>query len=180
MSDSSVVYRFNTWLGVLDMIWHNLISGIGVGESAFGKVYPFYALEGAVGVMHSHSLYMQIVIECGLIGLVLMLLAVFTVISKCCTESAKPLKNKELTYISKAAISGAAALLISGVFDYTWYNNRVFFLFWALLGIACAAVNASEAENIEYLTFTNDARSSFLTVSIPNSAINKNYMGDDD
>ena len=57
--------------------------------------------------------------------------------------------------------------MIAGIFDYTWYNFRVFFVFWALLAFASAAVNVSSYEN-EFVQYAeNDECSSFVTVSIP-------------
>jgi hypothetical protein len=56
--------------------------------------------------------------------------------------------------------------MIIGIFDYTWYNFRVFFIFWALLAFASAAVKVIESETIVHLQ-TYDETYSFVTVGIP-------------
>ena len=33
-----------------------------------------------------------------------------------------------------------------GLFDFIWYNYRVFFLFWAILGLACACIRVGRTE----------------------------------
>ena len=30
--------------------------------------------------------------------------------------------------------------LLMGMFDFIWYNYRVFFLFWSILALACACI----------------------------------------
>lgn len=180
LTDSANGYRIAVWNSSFNMLCDVFVGGIGKGEEAFKTAYVNFAGAGTQSAMHSHSLYMQLIIECGAVGLFTMLASVLSIISKCRSAAMKPLKNKELTDLSKAAIAGVVGLLAAGVFDYTWYNHRVFFIFWALLAIACSAVNSSEAENVEYLTYANDERSSFLTVSIPGTKNNKYDYGEED
>ena len=33
-----------------------------------------------------------------------------------------------------------------GMFDYIWFNNRVFFVFWLVMAIGCAFVRAGNSE----------------------------------
>ena len=74
---------------------------------------------------------------------------------------------KDITLTSRAALAGAVALLAAGLFDYTWYNFRVFFIFWALIGVACAATGLYENENREDVIPDYDENSYSLTVRIP-------------
>ena len=75
--------------------------------------------------------------------------------------------GKDISLISRAGLAGAVALLAAGVFDYTWYNFRVFFIFWALLGVACAAANLHENETADVIFTEGDENSYSLTVRIP-------------
>ena len=146
MSDSSVVYRFNTWLGVLDMIWHNLISGIGVGESAFSKVYPFYALEGTEGVMHSHSLYLQVLLELGILGALMFGLIMICYTQKCfVTLKYKDNKRRSKSMIA-AGLAGIVGALVVGLTDHIWYNYRVFLIFWVVMALTVALTKINERE----------------------------------
>jgi O-antigen ligase len=151
------------------MIPEIIFGGIGLGEDAFKTAYINYAEAGTQTAPHSHSLYMHIVIQLGLVGLLLFFAVLFTVGRKCFSASAMSASGKDITVASKAALAGAFALLVAGLFDYTWYNFRVFFVFWALLGIACAAANLQENDNFDDIIPDCDENSYSLTVRIPKS-----------
>lgn len=50
--------------------------------------------------------------------------------------------------VKKAVVTASAAgifgFLVQGMFDNVWYNYRVFFMFFALLALTMAAVNAAK------------------------------------
>ena len=146
MSDSSVIYRFNTWRGVLNMIWDNLLGGIGVGESAFKNSYGAYAVPGTETVMHSHNLYLEITLQLGLIGLILFGVAMFAFIQKSfiCIRSREQ-SSKSRTMIA-AGLAGIAGALTMGLTDYIWYNYRVFLIFWAVVALNAALVRINEKQ----------------------------------
>ena len=50
--------------------------GIGIGEGAFAKLYPVYALSGIEAAPHSHNLYLQIAVETGFFSLFVFLVLV--------------------------------------------------------------------------------------------------------
>jgi hypothetical protein len=110
---------------------------------------------------------MQVVIQCGAVGLLLLLAAVFGVFRKCLGVSSRMLGNKYSVWDAKAAVSGAVSLMIVGIFDYSWYNFRVFFIFWALLAFACAVINVENAENEYYIESIDDEYSSYVRIEIP-------------
>jgi hypothetical protein len=149
------------------MLTDTMFGGVGLGEEAFRTAYINYAAAGTQSAPHSHSLYMQIAIQLGVIGLILFGVLMFVVCRKCLSSSIYSGSSKEISVASRAALAGAISLLTAGFFDYTWYNFRVFFIFWALLGIACAAVNIHETENSEDIISEGDEYSYSLTVNIP-------------
>lgn len=77
------------------------------------------------------------------------------------------LDNKYSVWDAKAAVSGAVSLMIVGIFDYSWYNFRVFFIFWALLAFACAVINVENTENDYFIESIDDEYSSFVKIEIP-------------
>lgn len=166
LSDSANSYRMAVWNSSWNMLPDVLFGGIGLGEEAFKTAYINYAAAGTQSAMHSHSLYMQIIIQLGLVGLLLFFLLLFVVARKCLSAS-RSLSGKDISLASRAALAGAVALLVAGIFDYTWYNFRVFFVFWSLLGVACAAANLHENENIDDIFVEGDENSYSLTVRIP-------------
>ena len=170
MSDSANSYRVAVWNSSWDLLSDVFAGGIGMGEEAFKTAYVNFASMGTQYAMHSHSLYIQIAIQLGIVGLAAFLIALFVIARKSYSASVNPISDRELMRCNKASIAGAASLLVAGMFDYTWYNFRVFFIFWALLGFACATVNLSEKVRIEYWDSEFDVNSSSITVPIPKNS----------
>ncbi len=138
-SDSSTSYRLNIWKGVLRMLEDIGLYGIGIGEGAFKKVYPIYALAGIEAAPHSHNLYLQIAVEMGVFALLFFFVFIFmfTQFSFSFCKNAMSRSNKLLCM---GIFSGVAALLIQGLTDYVWYNYRIFLLFWVIVGLGVAHV----------------------------------------
>ncbi len=170
LADSANSYRVSVWNSSWDMFLSVFTGGIGMGEEAFRTAYAQFANAGTNTVMHSHSLWMQIGIQLGLIGLIMFIASLFSVIRKSAACSVIASADIELTSAVKAALSGAAALLVAGIFDYTWYNFRIMFIFWALLGLACAASNINDCSETSELYSDNDEYSAFVSVSISGRA----------
>lgn len=137
IADSSTFYRIYTWKGSLRTLADNFWGGVGYGNSAFSEIYPMYAYAGIEAAQHSHNLYLQIAISMGFAGL-----AVFAVISffflQKNLEYMKKCDNEVSYGIMAALVAAFVGTLVMGMFDYIWYSNRIFFLFWAVMGIACA------------------------------------------
>jgi O-antigen ligase len=165
MADPANNYRVSVWNSSLNMLCDVLAGGIGMGEEAFKTAYIGYASAGTQYAMHSHSLYMQIAIQTGLAGLILFAAFVFNSTRKCCSSLANKSSDDLLSSVTKAAVSGACALLAAGLFDYTWYNYRVFFMFWALIGFACAAAKLNDRSLSE--TYIGSEEESHASVTIP-------------
>ena len=137
--DSSTSYRVNIWKGVLRMTEDIGFFGIGIGEEAFGKVYPIYSLSGIEAAPHSHNLYLQIIVEMGIFALLsfAIFIFIFMLFSFSFSKNAMGRSNK---LICMGIFCGAAALLIQGLTDYVWYNYRIFLLFWIVVGLGVAHV----------------------------------------
>ncbi len=166
MADSANNYRVSIWNSSWQLLADVFGGGIGMGEEAFKTAYIGYASGGTQYAMHSHSLYMQIAIQLGMIGLVLFLIFLFNAARKCCSSLAVNRSDTFLSSSTKAAMAGAFALLVSGIFDYTWYNYRVFFMFWALLGFACAAANFNDRSGSEIYLGAEEEGLASITIPI--------------
>lgn len=180
LSDSANSYRVAVWNSSCEMLSQVFAGGIGMGEEAFKTAYVNFAAAGTQYAMHSHSLYIQIAVQLGIIGLILFLMSVFVIVRKSFSASVNPASDQELMTCAKASVSGALSLMVAGMFDYTWYNFRVFFVFWALLGFACASVNLSERTCSTLSDSYNDENSSSITVPIQRNSekITENEKGD--
>ena len=151
--DSSTSYRVNIWRGVIRMLEDIGFFGIGIGESAFGKVYPIYAPAGVEAAPHSHNLYLQITVEMGIFALIFFLIFIlmFTQFSLSFCKNTLNRSNKSICI---GIFSGILAFLIQGLTDYVWYNYRIFLLFWIVIGLGVAHVyTAKDAEESLGLCF---------------------------
>jgi hypothetical protein len=138
---------------------------IGLGSSAFEKVYPKYAHAGIEAAEHSHNLFLQIAVMMGIFGLVAFLIVLLLFTQKN-MEYFRDVKDSSASSgVAISAFCSAVAALCMGMFDYIWYNNRIFFLFWAVVGLSCAAVRISDslAERTE-AEVVCDKRSAFIDI----------------
>jgi len=118
LADSSIRYRIYTWRGVLRMIGEHPF-GIGVGETAFRRVYPQYAVSGIETVMHAHQVPLQLAAELGIVGVVTLGTAFLFLI-------ARGIGRAE-SYGCAYALCGA---IVMGVFDHLWYaKGMIAFVF---------------------------------------------------
>jgi O-antigen ligase len=141
IADSSTYYRLYTWKGTLRMLSEHYLGGIGVGESAFAHIYPLYAYVGTEVTAHSHNLFLQITVELGVAGLVLLLIAAFMIAQRGFGCIKLNSENKGVVCAVSAAIAGITGALVHGVVDHIWYNYRVFFMFWVVAAVICAYAN---------------------------------------
>ncbi len=159
-ADTSVSYRLNLWRGTWRMLSDHFLGGIGMGEEAFLSVYPYYALSGIETAPHTHSLYLQHFAEFGFMGMVLLLVFIFLFF--CCNFThIRSEKNDGLRLTSLAAGCGVVAVLMNGFFDQVFYNSRVFFLFFIVVGIASACSRVGKTEEIRRAPIRDDGSETF-------------------
>ena len=138
LTDTSTNYRVYIWRGSTKMAADYALTGIGVGEAAFDRIYPYYSFAGIEKAPHAHNLFLQLFIEVGIFGFI-----VFLTLLICLFQNgfslAKHGADKEIRLIGCGALCGVLAALVQGMTDYVWYNYRVFFVFWLMFGIVAAA-----------------------------------------
>lgn len=134
MSDTSTSYRFYIYLGTISMLKDYWICGVGPGTAAFNIVYPSYAFD-SITAPHAHNLYLQTMCDTGISGIV-MLLAIIYRVFKSCAIGIKNVSDKRDKIFIIGAISSLCGFFLQSMFDYTFYNYRVMFLFWAVIGLS--------------------------------------------
>lgn len=128
MADTSTSYRVYIWYGTIEMLKTYFIGGIGMGEGAFGVVYPVFGYN-AIVAPHSHNLFLQLTVEAG-IGALLVFLAAMVIFIKNNIAICKKNIKKSYDYLTALAFSaGIAGFLLQSMFDYTFYNYRVMAIF---------------------------------------------------
>ncbi len=150
--DSSTSYRLGIWEGTLRMLEDVGFYGIGIGEGAFTKLYPVYALAGIETAPHSHNLYLQLAVEMGYISLIAFLVFIL-VFTQCSFGFCKNAMNRANRLICIGIFCGVLAFLVQGMTDYVWYNYRIFLLFWMLAGLGVAHVYAAKNTDEESFAY---------------------------
>ena len=138
LADSSTSYRVSIWVASMKIIESFPLTGIGIGQGAFSRVYPIYSLSGIESAPHSHNLFLQTAIEVGIPGLIV-LLTVFFLFAQGSFSFFKKCKNGQMQdgkMLSLALFAGVMGVLLQGLTDYIWYNYRVYLMFWLVLGLA--------------------------------------------
>lgn len=147
LADSSVSYRFSAWKGIGEMLnSYNWLAGIGYGEASFSALYPAFAYSGATAVKHAHSLYLQILTETGIPGLVSFAVIVILFVQNC-FECLCRVKNSEGRRTVVSGIAAITGFLVMGLTDYVWYNSRVHLMFWLVLAMVNANIRICFAEH---------------------------------
>lgn len=166
VSESDLSYRMNIWRGVTRMIGDHLISGVGVGEEAFKNAYVLYAVSGTEAAVHSHNLYLQVLLELGIVGIVILALIVVMFAQRCSSEISDLKRGSKTRIMISAGFSGISGVLIMGLTDYVWYDYRVFLIFWAVMALTVALARINEKERKKELAgISNGARSVELEIS---------------
>jgi putative inorganic carbon (HCO3(-)) transporter len=144
LSDSSTSYRVSIWLGTIAMLKDYWLCGIGPGSDAFNLVYPAYSYN-TVTAPHSHNLFLQIVCDTGISGIIIFVIILFsfyrTTFSAVFHEKAKETR----TYLI-ACVSAISGFLVQSMTDYSFYNYRVVLFFWIVVILGAVLARSSKME----------------------------------
>lgn len=141
MSDTSTSYRVYIWMGSLAMLKDYWFSGIGLGETSFNTIYPLYSYNN-IQAPHSHNLYLQIVSQFGILGLLVFLGVVYNFYKE---ATISMLKKRNI--VLAGIVAGMTGFFLESMFDYTWYNYRVILIFWMVLAFGTVASKLGENES---------------------------------
>ena len=147
LADTSTSYRMYIWEGTVHMLKDFWITGVGVGSDAFNHIYPYYSY-GAIAAPHPHNLYLLILAETGLIGMVAFVGLTIMLIKKLFV-TASVSKDAFCSTFSAILLSALIGFLIQGVFDNVWYNYRVFLFYFIIVGVSVALCVVSEDLEVE-------------------------------
>lgn len=154
LGDSANYYRVRVWNAASRIAGRYLGGGIGIGDELFSQMYLRVADPEVWNASHAHSLWLQTITELGLPGLILLLIVIFFILQKTAGVRTGPVGNgsKRLPLLATAGAAGLISLVVSGCFDFVWYNNTIFFVFWVMAGLASATAEIQMRENTA-LTF---------------------------
>ena len=141
LKDASTSYRVSIWRGTLAMLKDYWLCGIGPGDAAFNAVYPAYSLSG-ISAPHSHNLFLQIVCDVGICALAVFLILLFVFFRMMCSAMSRE-RNPDSRLLQIALTAGVFGFLVQAMTDYSFYNYRVMYIFWACLALGGLAARRS-------------------------------------
>ena len=133
LSDASTSYRVYIWMGTLAMLKNYWLCGIGPGADAFNMVYPAYSYNG-ISAPHAHNLFLQIVCDAGIAALAVFVILLFVYFRMMCAAISRE-HDWSCRVHQIAFTAGVFGFLVQAMTDYSFYNYRVLFLFWAYLAL---------------------------------------------
>lgn len=162
MEDSSNNYRVSVWRGSLALARAHFLTGTGLGAESFVYTYPDYMVIGTTA-WHSHCVYLQILIEMGILGLMafvwlLVTWAFYTWrglvwagLSGSRSGPSSSVQNLQCSgrgllgpdpgkwaraAIAVGAASAVLGSLAQGLVEHTLYSPRVALIFWTWAGLS--------------------------------------------
>ncbi|MBE5821937.1 MAG: hypothetical protein E7311_05055 [Clostridiales bacterium] len=134
MKDSSTSYRVNIWKACIDMIEGCKLASLGQGKDVFNRIYPMFAYNESMAE-HSHNLYLQIIIETGICGILTFVFMIYRFYQYIFNGIKNTMNFSNKVYLI-GFVSAMSGFLIQSIFDNSWYNYRVVLIFWAFIGLA--------------------------------------------
>lgn len=131
--DTSTAYRFPLWMAAFDMIRDFWITGVGLGPMAFKAIYPQYMRLGIMAV-HTHNIYLQMFVETGIFGFIGFFLFIFNNIRCNLITFVKGIDKRAKT-IAIAVLSSISGLLLHGLVEYIFFDNKIIIMLWILLAV---------------------------------------------
>lgn len=139
---SSNSYRMNVWIGVVQMVQDHLILGVGIGNSAFRKMYGLYMVSG-YDALGAYNVWLEVLAEMGLVGL-----TVFVALTVAVAARFWVAWRHGKTWASALALGGFLALVgmgVMGVVDTVFYRPSVQLQFWLLVALAASLAITPES-----------------------------------
>jgi len=143
-ADSSTVFRMSIWQGSIRMARDFWLTGVGQGLEAYHTVYPYYAL-AAAGTLHSHNLFLQMLVENGIAGF-LLFIAIVACFFRTQANFFRKTKEFRLKVMSAAMMSAMVAFLVQSIFDHSFFNYSIVLTFYLFIGLSVAFTRVYKAE----------------------------------
>ena len=149
--DSSSSYRIKIWEGAIAMAKDYWYRGAGIGPNSFKYIFARYAEPLARRAMHSHNVFLQVLLEMGIGGFASFIIFLFGYCKKGFVIITKAKETKDFYYKNLIAgcFFGVVAFLAYGMVEYVWYYPRVMLSFWIVIGITYSTYQSFANESAQ-------------------------------
>ncbi|BAQ63269.1 IctB family putative bicarbonate transporter [Geminocystis sp. NIES-3709] len=148
--DSSNNFRINVWTSALKMLQDYSLTGIGLGNKVFNKIYPTY-MQTKFTALSTYCVFLEIAIESGLIGLIAFLGIIGSTFQRGMQliKMMKPQNDLQAMGVI-ASLSAIAGLATQGLFDTVWFRPQVNTLWWLCIAVVASFpfVNSSKNKDV--------------------------------
>ncbi len=129
--------------GCYEMIASSYFTG--VGTAGFSEVYPMYAVSGFEWASDSSSMWLGVLSEQGIIGVLLLLAVLFLTLQNCCEYLKHPF-SKDSKVLVAAGLAAMIGILVQAPFADLWSEPGVFFLLWMLPAMLSSGIRGCRRE----------------------------------
>lgn len=134
---SSNNFRINVWRSSLEMIQVYGLTGIGMGNKVFVKMYTYYMATG-FRALSTYNIFLEIWLEMGLLGF-LIFLGMLSLHALRCVWGFFSSGAMAFRLMLAGAFCASAALLVHGMVDTVFFRPPVQILFWYALALITLA-----------------------------------------
>lgn len=145
-TQASLLRRLDIWRLSWQLVKEQPLTGIGLGtyEAAFANAYPTLPLVGGrLAPPHAHNLFLQLVLDLGLPGLVaflgllaLLLRALDNRLRRLRSRPHTPVEERGTQPLALGVYCALVALLVVGCFDNALWGTKLAFIPWSLFALA--------------------------------------------
>ncbi|MBF2098756.1 MAG: putative bicarbonate transporter, IctB family [Gloeomargaritaceae cyanobacterium C42_A2020_066] len=141
--DSSNNFRLNVWAAVWDMVRDFPWTGIGPGNDAFNRVYPFYQRPN-FNALGTYSIPLEILVEAGVFGFLAFVSLTLSILRHA-WQNLGAIEGPAGRVWQVATIGVLVGLMVHGLFDTVWYRPQVQLLWWFAVALAVIPANPRPA-----------------------------------
>lgn len=139
VADSSIEYRIKIWIAAIKILKDNLVLGIGPGT--IWEQIPLYSNDLKAYISHVHNIYLQRLIDTGIIGLFCFVWFIKYLWSRIREDV---FNNVDISII---VFGFYVTLLGNGFFDAICFQEQISVYVWTLIGINLAKTKSNRTVN---------------------------------
>lgn len=149
-ADTSADYRIRIWETSFRLLadQRRFLTGIGPGTATLAAQIDLFADEYVLsGIVHSQMLYLELVMEFGIVGAVSPLLSFAVPTVRAAFVMKRLGTDSPETRVLAACVASVFGMALFGLFEYIWFYPRILFGSFLLLGILRAATRIAETRS---------------------------------
>lgn len=138
LSDSSNSYRLYIWEVCTRLAGNYGLSGLGLGPVSFRSYYRPIAYQNAIKAPHSHMLYLELILEYGIVGFI-GFMGYYIRLIRNAFSSVKAASKQQKAYLG-AGLGALVGICFVCLAEYIWFYPRDMFAHLIVMGMLAAQI----------------------------------------